>query len=522
MYKKIFRIAFLFATGICMTACSSGDDNIADNTTPVNPDTKKKEVILTGTISIDSDMTRAVDKDGKISWTTGDEVYVVYKQSGTTYSHTKGTITKVSATEASFTAKLEDPLDNGHIGLAYPYSKVANYSTGDNFTFTFNYDGFSSQSGTPNYISTNRLDYASSETDQTMTISGRTASLSDNIILKNQVCICQFNLKYQNTKSAATYFAPYYATGLTVTAGSDTYTITPASATSTVYVAMKPVSGQTVTLQATGGITLTESSTLEPSTTALAAGDVGKIIGVDNTGTAKLYTKSTGDTKTKTFANTTVLKKGKFYKQDVKIAEDVTPIAVVAHVGAVANYCEHFIALALEDATDAVGGAAAGELAVKNWVQNHAITIESNTYDQNNIASRGSHASYDAFDDDDDNIYQSPSLIKGWRVPTVADFCYIFQSLCSGPIAPNSTDGKVIDNGEYGNGNALRTAIDGACGNTIITDHANTGLYWTGTTHYDSGSGTTKIWRYNFALSAGHFIWTSGLDNSRVRMVLAY
>lgn len=165
MYKNIIRIAFLFATGICMTACSNGDDNIADNTIPVSPGTKENVVTLTGTISAGGETTRALAENGKTtSWTDGDVIAVHYQKTDNSWATVQGTISNITniGHDAKFTAKLIDPKNSSNIGLAYPYSHVSSST----FTATtaigldFDYTCLSTQSGTTASITSNKLRFS--------------------------------------------------------------------------------------------------------------------------------------------------------------------------------------------------------------------------------------------------------------------------------------------------------------------------------------------------------------------------
>ncbi len=549
MYKNIIRIAFLFATGICMTACSSGDDNIADNTIPVAPGTKENVVTLTGTINIgSSDITRAVDKDGNVSWTEGDQVYVAYEQVGTATSYTAGTITDVTGKTAKFTAKLENPKNGGHIGLAYPYSKLDAtnpYSiSNSNFKFKFNYDDseFLTQSGTPEYISEKGLDYASSEADVTMNISGSSATLSDNITLLNQVCICEFSLKVRTITTPETY-SPISATKLEIMldgSSTPTYTITPAYSTDVFYVVMQPRNGA-VSLKATYKSASTATpSELDP--THVESDDVGKIIVVkpDADNQAYLVDKSnvtfTTSTLTKAYGTSTKLNKGKFYKQDVKYTTNqYLPIAVMAHVGEISGYCTKFTALALEDATGVPCSVTAGTTDIKSWVESHEVKIAGTKYNYSTMNTLGS-TGYDIVEEsgpdpsdntqilyvDNQTSKKTGTAIQGWRVPSLTDWRYIFDDLC-GSVDAHAPIG-IVENVIYG-ANDLGSTIDSKCGNTQIYDHYNKAQYWTSSTKDDGG--TYKVWRYDFSnnrtsSTPGHFMWVSSTDNSNVRMLISY
>ncbi len=115
----------------------------------------------------------------------------------------------------------------------------------DELTLKFNENpNYSSQDGTLAYIAAH-CDYAVA----TVTVSGisggniRTAAAANFV---NQQAIVKFTLK--NTSDAAISVTP-----LKVSDGTHTYTVTPTSATSDIYVAIPGFSGQTVSMVATAG-----------------------------------------------------------------------------------------------------------------------------------------------------------------------------------------------------------------------------------------------------------------------------
>lgn len=521
MYKTIFRIAFLFATGICMTACSSGDDDIADKTTPVAPGTKDNVVTLIGTIRAGGETTRALDTNGKtVFWKVGDEIWVEYEM-GTGYSSAKGVITDVQSDthDATFRATLINPKSNSRIGLAYPYDKVSAVASTTNFAFTFDYTGLANQKGTTAYISDAKLDYASSTTDVTLNTSTNPATLNSVITLQNQVCICQFNVKDGGS--------PLNARMLEITLGTNTtpdYTIVPDDDLSTFYVALPETSGKVTIEASTCGDNGAMKLDREAKLNAMKSTDVGKYISVDASDGNQAYlctnltssSQSTAKICKHTYSSAT-LAKGKLYSQDLSTTEkNLTPRAVVASVGSVSNYWNKFLALALEDATSAAGNVTGSQSTVTTWVTNHATKIAGTNY--NSVASRGSNQSYDEVTSGITTSNQtSASLIQGWRIPTVTDWRYIFDSLCNGRSATSPVG--VVDNGPYYDGSTkpeYYTTIDTKCGNTIMQDHSTSCVYWSGS----SAENQTKVWRYNFVHD--YFMWVEPTDNSFVRMVIAY
>lgn len=524
MKKYLFHIAALALVGACMTACSSGDDEATNE--KANSQTKNHIVTLKGTLA--SALTRSTiteDASGAdVKWKSGDQVKIRYKQESGSFAETDASISGNGAT-ATYTASLTNPKDGGEIYYVYPAS-CYNSASAPYISTT----GLASQLGTLEDIGNNH----NIQTGQsTMNITNDVAVPATNPLpMTNQVCIAKFNLKTLLANSA---YGEYPATQLIVADGTNTYTVTPTAATSTFYVAMLPLTTSTsVTLTATGN-TLTAVKDLAPYDVALdASTDVGKIIGVErSTNQAKLYTRGTGNL-SKTYAHTT-LSAGGYYPQDVPIATDVTPIAVITHVGAVEGYCQHFIALALEDVTTSYVNSTEGRAAINQWMSNHGITIEGNTYNAINpvIASVG----YDLVEENSvDNLDVNKSASsnykdnttkpwRGWRVPTVTDWRYTFESLCGVGDAENPlgiADRDVYPHGSSSDvGGTCRTKINEACGNEGIPN-VPTAVYWTGSylTREESSQIVTKVWRYGF--NDGRFEWVSPDNNSHIRMCLAY
>ena len=190
-------------------------------------------VRLTATTSIGTEGTgnraQEIDGDGKLksTWEEGDKVYV-YADASTTTSI--GTLTPTSY--GCSTATLTGDID------------ATNLSEGET-TLYFSTQprpfDFSSQDGT-----VESLFYFTATAD--VTITGGNASVSD-LSFTRPIAVVKFTLK---DKADGT--SPVYAKSLTVNDGTNTYTVTPASATNVLYVGIPAIDGQTVTLTATDGL----------------------------------------------------------------------------------------------------------------------------------------------------------------------------------------------------------------------------------------------------------------------------
>ena len=228
--KDLSQAALLIASAT-FTACSS-DDNIIDEQ-PVQPSQQVYTMAIEASKG-DAATTRALALDGKTlnaTWATSENVYV---QKGDTWAD----------------GSLQPQTDGATATLKGELSGI-DIEANDNLTLQFPRSGaldYTGQVGTLADIAA-KYDYATA----TVTVDG--ISATGNIIPKeatttfqNQQAIVKFTLKDKDNSGAA-----ISATALTVSDGTNTYTVTPASATSEIYVAIPGFSGQTVTLTATVG-----------------------------------------------------------------------------------------------------------------------------------------------------------------------------------------------------------------------------------------------------------------------------
>lgn len=584
MKKNIFYWVFLVVAGMSLTACSSGDDNIADNTTPVTPGSQNKTVILTGTIGVGGDETRAVDKDGKTSWTPGNKIAIIYESTSTDYSTAQGEIKSVSSDGhyATFEANLTNPKDNGNIGFAYPYDKVTMDSSEKGVCgFTFNYSHYTNQVGTPEGITSSGLDYACTENggEVKMAVDNSKATLKSTALLKNQFSMYEFTLKDGNDDEVnATELKIFIKSSGSFSSTAD-YTVTPAAATSKFYVALEPTADNATI----DGVKIVASfdnqdAAIKLNTAANVAKisdgnyGYGKFICVDDAITTgdKSYmaylcsTENSAKYCEHTYGESKFVK-GKLYSANL-IVKDLTPTAVIAYTGNVTNYCDNFIALALSDATSETTTLSAGQTAANTWAGNHSVRMyssdESTTSLYNTSINKydvvkanpqdGSHHFTAATNNDVVSNQSATGLTKGWRIPTVTDLRYIFSQLKSGNnpvinngITPTNPQGIMDHNGIYSYYNSaasqweypygenagyyksanttLRTYINALYSSTDIDGQ----YYWLGSgviQENQSSETSGKNWRYNF--SHDFFEWnetsSGGGDTSKTRLVFAY
>jgi hypothetical protein len=242
--KKTLRflsMAALVLMGAIMTGCTSSE---LENVQPVNTG---KKVILTTTVSL-ADATKALTIDdvnhlGVKTFAAGETMAVIYKNtSGTTLKavskalQDNGDITN-SGKSAVFTFELNDPDRTKDVTYIYPAAMAKADGTP-------NYDDlYTKQDGTLAKLAST-FDYC---TESGAWNAGNLPTLT----LLNQLAICAFTLKDALGADDKTR----NITNLTVTAGTNTYTVTRTAADGPIYVAIRPTSSATINYFATDGTT---------------------------------------------------------------------------------------------------------------------------------------------------------------------------------------------------------------------------------------------------------------------------
>ena len=234
--KKTMRflsLAALALVGAVMTGCSNEDDFT------VEPENKSNVVTLTTTVGIGGGAeTRALAANGTKTFAAGETMAVIYKNtSGTTVKAVSAALTagdiQSGNKTATFTFELTDPNKAQNVTYIYPAAMAG--TTGVDYT------KLNSQNGSLASISTT-LDLA------TYTGAWVGASLPS-ATLTNQLAICAFTIKNNNGSSDLTS----NVTGLTVSVGSNTYTVSRSKAAGPIYVAIRPTSSASISYKATIG-----------------------------------------------------------------------------------------------------------------------------------------------------------------------------------------------------------------------------------------------------------------------------
>ncbi len=222
---RFLSMAALFFVGAIITGCSTDDDSRSLD------QPASKTVTLTTTISMDGGATtRALTEEGVKTFAEGEQIAVVYTNTNSkrvkavSNALVAGDITNGGKT-AKITVMLTDPVA-GSVDYIYPAAMAKSNGSP-------NLSALCMQDGTLATLAST-LDYAKGS--GTMTVSGSEYTLPA-IALKNQLTICKFKVK----NSAGTEITSSI-TGLTVSDGTNTYTVSRAAAAGPIYVAMLPVS----------------------------------------------------------------------------------------------------------------------------------------------------------------------------------------------------------------------------------------------------------------------------------------
>lgn len=221
--SNIKIVAALLMAGVCFAACTN--DEIVNEPRQTSVTDKTYTLIVNATKDGNEATTRALSLDGKTlnaAWAESEEVtvYNVTKNAdltGTLIAQSSGASTIL---KGSLTGVIED---------------------GDVLKLKFLSPDYTSQTGTLEYIAAN-CDYAEAEVNvtdaSTPTVTTTAASFT------NQQAIVKFTLKDKANDEALSVLV------LDVNDGTNTYTVTPASATDVIYVAIPGFSMQTITLTA--------------------------------------------------------------------------------------------------------------------------------------------------------------------------------------------------------------------------------------------------------------------------------
>ena len=330
--KHFLSMAALALMGAMMTGCSN-DDNI-DN---AQPESKSKLETLTTTVSLGEDgTTRALTPGGVKTFAVGDQIAVVYTD--TNNNKQKATSTALKTTDisnesktATFTVTLSNPDKTKNVIYAYPASMIDDDGM-------MNIAALATQDGTFDTLESS-LDFAAKAGDWN-------GEELPSVTLDNQLAILAITLK----DAAGTNDITSTITGMTLSDGTSTCTVTREAAAGPIYVAITPVYSSDVTITATDG------------TKNYFKSLTGKTYASNNGYNVSWKMYGVGDV---------ILANGSFAKAGTEGA-----IAKITYVGSDAetsNNYNHGLALALEDA----------DSNAQTWCAQTSSTCLSTQYDDN-------------------------------------------------------------------------------------------------------------------------------------------
>ena len=429
---NIRTLAALLMASAAIVSCSVKEDIFEEETTiKEEPAVQPAEPAKVYTLSVnatkggDDEATKALSLDGKTlnaTWAQNEEV--------TVYNNTK---------KAQLDGTLKAQSDGSSTTLKG--SLTGTIENGDELILRFNSASYGSQSGTLDYIAAN-CDFA----EATITVSS--VDGENNVIptstasFVNQQAIVKFTLKANGT-------TPLNATKLIVNDGTTDYTVTPASATSEIYVAIPGIASQTVTLTATVG---SDTYTYERANVTFTNGKYYEIA-VKMTAAYKLLSAATAEDYGKV-----VCAAGHLHPAKTAVPAGCTAVGILGKV--TETGCG--LILALKDAT------------AQNWntINGWTSTIDfagSKLQVLPDDAARGANlTSYTML---------GATAVSDWAVAQMSDYKAIFTNLGS---TQSDSFGTTYD----GNVNAyITTGIDGA---------AISGSYWSATE--DDGG---NVWAFN-------------------------
>ena len=233
--NKFLSMAALALVGAMTVSCSS-DNDITDQ--PQQPENKSNLVTLTTTVGFDdSAETRAVDGTGVKTFAVGDKMAVSY------YSNTAGEFVKAESAaltsgdiasggkSATFTFTLDSPDKTKAVSYVYPAAMLNN-------DLTPNWAALNNQNGTLATIGSN-LDYCWKQGPWN-------GENLPSLTLENQLAILAITLN-NSTDITSTI------TGMTISDGTNTYTVSRSAAAGPIYLAIQPTSSATIYVTATDG-----------------------------------------------------------------------------------------------------------------------------------------------------------------------------------------------------------------------------------------------------------------------------
>jgi len=243
---KYLSMAALVSVGALLAGCAGFEEN--------RPQQENHIVQLTTTVGfVGNEATKALTAAGVKTFEENDQIAVIYKN---TSNETKAASVQLSGSDISADGKtatisvtFENPAENSQLRLIYPAAMLKTPIVTDtpiDDAGTINYDNLNAQDG---YLGSLGQYYDLAVYDGAMVGN----ALPTTITLSNKLAICAFTLKDDKGTPETTDDEDItsHITNLTVSDGTNTYTIGRSAGVGPIYVAMKPVTDAEITLTAT-------------------------------------------------------------------------------------------------------------------------------------------------------------------------------------------------------------------------------------------------------------------------------
>lgn len=486
--KKYLSMAALALMGAMMTGCSN-DDNF-DN--PQQPENKNNVVTLTTTVGLDGGATtRALTSEGVKTFAVNDQIAVIYTKNGGTV--TKAVSEKLISTDiasgsksATFTVTLDDPDKTKNVTYIYPAAMAGETDV--------DYTKLNSQTG-------GTLDDLGSKYDLCTKSGAWDAGNLPSLTLENQLAILAITLK----DNAATPTEITSITSLTISDGTNTYTVSRSAAAGPIYVAIRPTASAAIDVTATNGTNYYIKSL------------TGKTYAINNGyNVSWRMTELSEGTLPGKFTINAVGNKVRFSKGNLQYTKSTKTWSFMEHQYSTVEtngypYC-----------SDDYGGK--DVVSLFSWATsgyNHGATryqpYSTNPNNENYYAY--GNASYNLYDQTGQADWGYNAISNGgsgWRTLTTAEWQYLFANHTTGWSTVNSVNGYVIR--PDGVSTAIATsytasdwATEEAAGSvflpaagyrnstegTYVYNKDSTGRYWS-----SSCQDTTNAYNLNFTSSS--------------------
>ena len=254
MTKHSIFAAILLSLGMFAFSCNKVESSIQTPEKAIN-NAQPVEMTFTSTVAA-KDATKSVAADGATAWVADEQITVYYQKTDDSFATATATVgTPNGDGSAPISATLTNAKNGSTVKFVYPAALAD--ASGD-----LDASKLAAQHGTIADISAN---FDAATGSGTLVTDGTTCGTSAQISMVNQVLIGKFTPKYGGS-------AIDKITSLTISDGTNTYTVTPSSGTfgtEGIYVAMLPVDSKEVTINAA---TASENYTFSKADITLASG----------------------------------------------------------------------------------------------------------------------------------------------------------------------------------------------------------------------------------------------------------